>query len=396
MCLGAFLPGRWVLRGAPHNDDVTVLARALEAVGAGIEAHPGRMVVRAVDTAPMARLDLGQNGTALRILTVLLPMLGRSAQLAGDPELIRRPLDAALDFLSRYGAAVEAETWPISVGGELVEWPAELHVNAQVTSQVASGVMLGAGLRVAGWGRSSQPRSVYVHRPVSKGYLDVTARVLHDFGFDVTRQHKTDGVLYQVHEWQQPEEVWDQEVQIPPDPSSLCFPLALAQMHGVGWRSPVRGDTDPHPDWDFDLYLKKLAAADDGEEVDMVSVQDHPDCFPALAALAATRNGTTRFAGIRTLRAKESDRIQAMAAGLRAAGARTEETEDGLVVTGPIQDGGATRSIPTTRDHRVVMALGLLGTVLEKGIVLQNEAAVAKSWPGYFDWLGRVADVRPV
>jgi 3-phosphoshikimate 1-carboxyvinyltransferase len=130
MCLAAFLPGRWVLRGAPHNDDVTVLAEALRAVGAGIEERPGRMVVTTVDSMNLARLDLGQNGTALRILSVLLPMLGRSALLNGAPGLTRRPMDAALDFLSRYGAAVEAEAWPISVGGEIVEWPAELHVNA--------------------------------------------------------------------------------------------------------------------------------------------------------------------------------------------------------------------------------------------------------------------------
>jgi len=396
MCLAAFLPGRWVLRGAPLNDDVNTLAAALRCVGAGIQVRPDRMVVTQVDSADLARLDLDANGTALRILSVLLPMLGRSAQLNGAPELTRRPMDAALDFLSRYGAAVESESWPWSVGGELVEWPLELHVNAQVTSQVASGVLLGAALRVAGWGRSAQPRSVYVHQPVSKGYVDVTARVLHDFGFDLTRQHKSDGVLYQIHEWQRPDELEDQEVEIPPDPSSLCFPLALARMHGVVWQPPVGGDTDPHPDWDFGLYLEKLRAAKDDDEVDMVGVRDHPDCFPALAVLAAARQGRTRFAGIPALRSKESDRIHAMAAGLAAAGVEVDEMQDGMTVTGPIPHRGPTRKIPTTRDHRVVMALALLGTVLEDGVVLQNETAVAKSWPGYFDWLRRVAHVESV
>ncbi len=398
MCLAAFLPGSWVLRGTPRNDDVTTLANALRAVGAGVNDHIGRMVITAADSANLARLDFGANGTALRILSVLLPMLGRSAQLDGAAELTRRPMDAALDFLSRYGAAVEADSWPWSVGGELVDWPLELHVNAQVTSQVASGVLLGAALQVAGWDRAevAKSRSVYVHRPVSKGYLDVTARVLRDFGFDVTRQHKSDGVLYQIHGWQRPAEVWDREVEIPPDPSSLCFPLALAQMHAIPWQPPVRGDTDPHPDWDFRLYLAKLGAAKDGDALDVVGVRDHPDCFPALAVLAATRQGQTRFGGIRTLRSKESDRIHAMAAGLAAAGAETQEHEDGITVKGPVQRHGPMRRLPTTHDHRVVMALALLGTVLEEGVCLENEAAVAKSWPGYFEWLGRVATVEPV
>jgi 3-phosphoshikimate 1-carboxyvinyltransferase len=395
MCLAAFLPGRWFLNGVPENDDVATLGAALREVGAGVEARRGRMVVTTVDSLNLARLDLGANGTALRILSVLLPMLGRSAQLNGTPGLTRRPMDAALDFLSRYGAAVEAESWPWSVGGELVRWPLELHVNGQTTSQVASGVLLGAALRVAGgWDVLPEPRSVYVHQPVSKGYLDVTARVLHDFGFDVTRQHKGDGVLYQVHEWRPPEEREDQEVDIPADPSSLCFPLALAQVHGVSWQPPIRGDTDPHPDWDFDLYLKKLRAAKDGDEVDIVGLRDHPDCFPALSVLAAARRGKTRFVGIRTLRGKESDRIHAMAAGLAAAGLPTEELEDGVIVQGPVAQLAQPRAIPTTEDHRVVMALSLLGTMLDAGIVLGNEGCVAKSWPGYFDWLGRVAQVE--
>ena len=102
MCLAAFLPGRWILRGAPANDDVATLGAALTGLGAGIQERPGRMVVTTVDSWDAARLDLGANGTALRILSVLLPMLGRSVQLTGGPGLTRRPMGAALG-LARSG-----------------------------------------------------------------------------------------------------------------------------------------------------------------------------------------------------------------------------------------------------------------------------------------------------
>ena len=142
MCLAAFLPGRWTLRGAPANDDVAVLAAALAQMGAAVEQRPGRLVFDGRPGPDLARLDLGANGTAMRFLSVVLPMLGYSAELCGTEGLQARPMDAALDFLSRYDAAVE-EGWPLRVGGDMVKWPEELHVNAEITSQVASGVLLG-------------------------------------------------------------------------------------------------------------------------------------------------------------------------------------------------------------------------------------------------------------
>ena len=74
-------------------------------------------------------------------------------------------------------------------------------------------------------------------------------------------------------------------------------------------------------------------------------------------------------------------------------GVGIDEVEDGITIHGPIQQQDTAAAIPATEDHRVVMALTLLGTVVDSGIVLCNEAAVAKSWPGYFDWLVRVANV---
>jgi 3-phosphoshikimate 1-carboxyvinyltransferase len=95
------------------------------------------------------------------------------------------------------------------------------------------------------------------------------------------------------------------------------------------------------------------------------------------------------------LRYKESDRIAALARALSAAGARCRELADGLLVDGPLRaPGGGPLHLPAPADHRVVMALAILGTLHPGGVVVDHPGAVAKSWPGYFEWLGRVARVE--
>ncbi len=184
------------------------------------------------------------------------------------------------------------------------------------------------------------------------------------------------------------------ELAIPVDASARVFPLALAALHGMDGGLALPGiPGDPHPDWAVDGDLRSLAAA--GEEtLELRELASRPDCVPALAVVAANRPGFTRFLGLPALRKKESDRLAAMALGIEAAGATCAELPDGLIVEGPLVfPPGGPAALPTAPDHRVVMALSLLGTL--GPVLVQHSSAVAKSWPGFFDWLGRVAVVEP-
>jgi 3-phosphoshikimate 1-carboxyvinyltransferase len=163
-------------------------------------------------------------------------------------------------------------------------------------------------------------------------------------------------------------------------------------MHG-GDPTPWLTGSDHHPDWGLGDDLDLLLAAEPHTEVRLDAVHRRPDTFPCLVALAALRCGRTRFTGIPTLRHKESDRIHAMAEALRALGVACEEAADGLRVDGPIPAQGTPVRVPTPWDHRVVMAVALLGTRLPAGVELDNSAAAAKSWPGFFAWLARVGEV---
>ena len=125
----------------------------------------------------------------------------------------------------------------------------------------------------------------------------------------------------------------------------------------------------------------------------MGDLASRPDTFPCLAMLAALRRGRTEFDDLPALRHKESDRIHAMAEALTALGVTCEERTHGLAVEGPLPEPRGPVALKTPPDHRVVMALALLGTKLPFGVVVEHGDAVEKSWPDFFAWLGRVAEV---
>ena len=370
LCLARFLPHRVVFEGIPESGDVTTLRAAL-AARAG------------------ATRDLRDNGTGLRILAVLLPMLGERATLDAGPRLRERPLAAAVGFLERYGARV-GDGWPRSFDGAGVEWPGDLEVDARLTSQVATGVLLGCGLRLA---RHGERRCVRVIAPSAPDYLLVTLEVLKWFGCTVGFWWDGEDLLCDFQEFAG----WEDErvVHIPVDPSSYVFYAAFQAVHGLDV-ARYGIDHDPHPDWLFADDLQRLLDAEAGVPLRFAEIRRRPDTFPCLAVLAALRVGRTAFVGIPALRHKESDRIAAMAALLTALGVRCEERPDGLEVEGPLPAHDAPVRVPTPDDHRIVMAAALLGTRIPGGLEIDNPECVAKSWPGYFDWLGRVSSVEGV
>lgn len=387
MLLAAGAGRRVRLVGALRARDTEVLARALEALGARFEWDGADLVVDpGLARGASADVDLEENGTALRTLLVVVPMLGGRLRVDGSPRLAERPVDEALEVLRRAGARVEGERLPLVVDGRTARAWDGLEVDARRTTQVASGVLAGLALRarlVGGGG------GLVARAPSAPGYVRLTAHVAARLGWTVQVEERGADLGLRVVGTPRPAPA---ELRVPPDASALAFPLALAAMHGRAWRPRGLPAGDPHPDLRVLEDVDALRTAPAGARFDL-DLGGHPDSFCALAALAATRAGVTRLAGAPALRLKESDRIAAMARGLAALGARVEELEDGLVVHGPIARGAGPVAVPATADHRVVMALALLGTVRAGGVRLPHPGAVAKSWPGFFDWLGRTARV---
>ena len=365
LCLARYLPGDFLIHGVPSARDVQVLRKAFS-------------------QADTAILDLEDNGTALRILSVLPAMLGGQVRLTGGPRLRQRPLAAAMEFLSRYGGK-SSQGWPRVLGGAGIVLPDQLVVDARLTTQVATGVLLGAAVRLA---THDHAHLVQVLEPSAPDYLFVTLEVLRWFGFEVSHWWEEGNLMVEFLSWAPPGA--DQEIRIPIDASSFSFFAAFLAMHGrVVQQSLSTGD--PHPDWGFCDDVRRLLEAEPNSSLVFEDLQQRPDTFPCLVVLAAMRCGNTKIRGVPALRHKESDRIHAMAEALRTLGVSCSEQVDGIEVTGPVPVHSGPVHLTPPDDHRVVMALALLGTRLPKGIELSNPLAVEKSWPGYFDWLGRVS-----
>ncbi len=389
MVLAAFGGGRWELEGALRAADTEVLAAALVACGACVDWHASGCTVTGRGGGELdVDVAVGENGTALRVLLLVVPLLGGRLRIDGGPGLRRRPLQPALLPLQAAGVAVAGTALPVVADGRgrRVALPPLL---ATTTTQAATGALLGLALRA---GRDGGGAELRVQRPRARGYLELTAAMLRTFGWQVAVAVVGDEVRYTVAG----AAAAGGTVAIPGDPSARAFPLALAALHGLDGASVLPAPAgDPHPDLGIDADLRALGAAGGGP-LRLETLGERPDCVPAVATVAATRTGATTLAALPALRHKESDRLAAMAAGLRAAGALCRDQGDDLLVAGPLPRLPAVpRELPTVPDHRIVMALSLLGTVLPAGVRVGHADAVGKSWPGFWDWLGRVAEVAP-
>lgn len=388
MVLAGFLPGRRLLRGALRSADPELLGVALERLGARVEWQAEGCRIQGVAAAPRpAELFLGENATALRMLLLVVPLLGGSLVVDGAPGLRARPLGAVLATLHALGLRTEGEGLPLRIAGPARSIPSVLDVEASGTSQAASGAVLGMALRSLRVGGTGRVRAL---RPAAPGYLAMTGSVLRGFGCEVHSWWVGPDLQIEVGPWGPIPE----EFAIPPDASSATFVRVLAALHRRA-AVPFVGPTgNPHPEAAVGEDLAALQGAAPHASVVLDRLGLRPDAFPALAALAATRSGETLLTGAASLRAKESDRIAAMAMALHALGVECQELTDGLWVRGPLRaDGNEPVPVPAPADHRVIMALALLGTVLPQGVSLPHRDAVAKSWPGFWEWLARVAEV---
>jgi 3-phosphoshikimate 1-carboxyvinyltransferase len=300
------------------------------------------------------------------------------------------------DGLTALGASVvPAETaghLPVTVAGPLRRADAVM-MPGDVSSQYVTALMLIApyipgGLKL--WLSSGL---------VSRPYLEITRSVMAAFGVDdvdIRDRHITVG----------PGEYLATDFVVEPDASSASYPLAAAAM--VGGAASVRGlgSSSVQGDARFVELLDAMGcsvvvgATDTvvmrrrdtplrGIDVDM---SDISDLVPTLAVVATQAVTPTRISGVGFIRGKESDRLGDLAAELRKTGAVVTVETDGLLVEPTDHLHGA--RLATHHDHRLAMAFGLLGLVVD-GIEIVDPSVVSKSWPSYWDALAAIPAHTP-
>ena len=406
LMLGALAVGGTRVRGILESADVAATAAALVALGVAIEREDDEgWRVHGVGVGGLAEpdgeLDLGNSGTAVRLLAGICASHGFTTFMTGDRSLRARPMGRIIEPLERMGARFVTRSGgrlPLAVIGADHPLPIEYRLPVP-SAQVKSAVLL-AGLNAPGETRVAEPAPSRDH----------TERMLRRFGARVGVETDTSGgSVIAVGGYPELEPC---TLEVPGDPSAAAFPLAAALI--VPGSDLVIRNVGVNPGR-IGLFetLREMGAAIEigtirepaGEPVTDIAVRAGPlravevpaaraprmiDEYPILSAIAACADGTTRLNGLGELRVKESDRLGATAAGLRAAGVAVTVREDGLDIVGcggPPPGGGR---VATEMDHRIAMAFLILGMVSEKPMTVDDGSMIGTSYPGFVADMNRL------
>ena len=401
--------GKSRITGLLEGEDVLATAAAMRQLGADIErGADGTWTVHGAGLGsllePKAALDMGNSGTSTRLMMGLLASHGLTATFVGDASLSGRPMNRVIEPLSQMGASFEASpggTLPLMLRGALPAVPITYRLPV-ASAQVKSAVLL-AGLNTPGITRVIEPVPTRDH----------TERMLTGFGAKLEVGEENGERIIAIHG---EADLKPMDVTVPGDPSSAAFFLVAASIvpgsdlvvENVGLNPTRAGIVTVLKQMGADIEeldarevggepvadLRVRHAPLTGIEVDPAIVPSMVDEFPALFVAAALAEGTTVTRGLEELRVKESDRISVMAAALTAAGARVEETEDGLTIHGtggePLR-GTANRAVATHLDHRIAMSMAVAGLASRDGVEVDDTAPIATSFPTFMDLLERAA-----
>ena len=398
LMLAALARGTSELTGLLTGEDVKSTARVLRQLGAGISAiGAGTVTVRGSRlSSPASRLHCGNSGTTARLLLGILAGQRFPATLTGDASLRRRPMRRVTEPLRAMGARIDdthGDALPLTIRGGRLH---PLTYTTPVASAQVKSALLLAGL--------TGNVAVTIREPYRS--RDHTERLLVHLGLGL---HERDGAI--VYEPIARSILPSFRLSVPGDASSAAF-LVVAAVLAEGGELLVEHVGVNPTRTGFLVVLERMGAhvervnlRDEGGEpvadliarppaalrgtdVSAAEVPTLVDEVPILAVLASRAAGETTFREVGELRVKESNRLELIAANLRALGV------DATALGSDLHVQGTTRPprgrVETARDHRLAMAFAVLGTVPGADIRLSERASVSISYPRFF------ADLRSI
>jgi 3-phosphoshikimate 1-carboxyvinyltransferase len=402
LLLGGLAAGETRITGLLEGDDVLRTAAAMRAFGARVDGGAGgEWIVRGVGNGcllePEGPLDFGTSGTGARLAMGLAGVYDMNTAFKGDASLSKKPMGRALDPLRLMGVQVEAtpgDCLPLTLRGPKTAAP--ITYRAPVPSAQVKSCVLLAGLNAPGV-------TTVIEAVPTRDHTEKTLRA-----FGASLEVETDaGGLRHIRIVGQGR-LTGQAISIPGDPSSAAF-VVVAALLVPGSDVVVENVLiNPTRTGLFDTLQEMGASIETiarrnsgGEDVADLRVRssvlqgvtvppEHApsmiDEYPVLAIAAAFAEGETLMQGLDELRVKESDRLAAVAAGLKANGVDCEEGKDWLLVRGSPEGrglGGGT--VETGLDHRIAMSFLVMGLAAETAVTVDDAGTIAESFPQFLD-----------
>ena len=398
LILGALSVGETRISGLLEGQDVLDTAKAMRAFGAEVTDHGGGdWSVHGVGTGGFAEpdqvIDCGNSGTGVRLIMGAMATCPITATFTGDASLCSRPMARVTDPLALFGAQAHGRTGgrlPMTIVGASDPLPVR-YATPVPSAQVKSAVLL-AGLNAPG-------ETVVIEREATR---DHTERMLTGFGAEISTVDTEESRVITLKG--QPE-LEPQNIVVPRDPSSAAFPVCAALIvegsdvlvPNIGLNPTRAGLFTTLQEMGADLIYENLRE-EGGEPVADLRAKFSPDLkgievpperaasmideYPVLSVVSAFATGDTVMRGVKELRVKESDRIDAMAQGLRKGGVEVDEGEDWWIVKGRGHGnvpGGMTAE--SRLDHRIAMAFLVMGLASERPVSVDDGGPIATSFP---------------
>jgi 3-phosphoshikimate 1-carboxyvinyltransferase len=391
--LSSLAKGTTEVHGFLEGEDCLATVRAFQNMGVTIRTPaPQELQVKGVGLhglhAAKHFLDLGNSGTAIRLLTGILAGQTFDSSLTGDSSLQKRPMLRIAKPLVQMGAKIALQPGgvpPIYISGN--QKLQGIHYEMPVASAQVKSCLLLAGLYASGETKISEPAATRDH----------TERMLEAFSYPVQYDDSSVSITGGG-------KLKATEIYIPSDISSAAFFMVGASIAtgseillkniGINPRRTgvinilglMGGDIEilnermlnQEPVADIRVRSRPLL----GIDIPLDQVPLAIDEFPALFIAAACAQGTTTLRKAEELRVKESDRLRIMAEGLEAVGIKTELYPDGIRIEGGTMQGGR---INSAGDHRIAMAFAMAGLVAKKEIIIDDCANVVTSFPGFVE-----------
>ncbi len=399
LILGALAVGETRVRGLLEGEDVLATAAAMRAFGAEVERDGDDWVIHGVGVGgfgePEDVIDCGNAGTGVRLIMGAMATTPIAATFTGDASLRSRPMGRITDPLALFGAQAFGRAGgrlPLTILG--ARDPVPVHYTTPVASAQVKSAVLFAGLNAPG-------ETVVIEADATR---DHTERMMRGFGADVSVEDSTEGRVITLKGYP---ELEPQSIDVPRDPSSAAFPVSAALIAegsdilvpNIGLNPTRAGLFQTLRDMGADLTYEN-EREEGGEPVadlraryspEMKGVEVPPeraasliDEYPILSVVASFAEGRTSMHGVKELRVKESDRIDAMAVGLRACGVDVDEGEDWWAVQGAGPGGvkgGAT--VAARLDHRIAMSFLCLGMATQAAVRIDDATPIQTSFPTF-------------